>query len=919
MDLELVENGGFGNGVAQVSGRKRLSSGLSNMGNTCFMNSTLQCLAHTENLRRYFLSGEYKKDLNRGNPLGTGGELATQFASLLGEMWGDNSNRRNVLGGTQNWKYSNSSSSSSNAIYPRNFKNSLGKHAEQFMGYAQHDSQELATYLLDALHEDTNRVTKKPYVEKPEQEENESDADAADKAWDMHLRREDSRVLENFMGQVKSRLECCEGGCARVSTTFDPFMYLSVPIPGENERTLEVIFVPMDPNKKNQKLALTVAKTATIADLLQKMNEELVRTGICAQSISLQDLSPVEVYEKEIFKWHEIKDHVESIKEFDQTFVYQLRSLEEVQKSHIDSEKASTATHYLETSRKSRIELDVQSRIELEKTDRWKDELGRFSENRLVAYRILNATRSTSEEKIEFLKKLDAFLNECYLEFEIDDTSGSKRTRDAAAKEGEEGLEDAIQGATDRSSMPFSSVKTRHDVAVLEFCAEKLRQLIVNLMQREKERSREGILVQLGIREAKGPLTDYSSRNGSVSNCLVLRLPTNLSVYDLREELARRLSRSLIQNEVSDLLAQQTKSGELEREQSESKTNSDDTGIKFLRTRILCYDNKGRGSIGGATVLGMLNEDDHPEEVEYGDKLLFAVQSNEKEQVHVATTVNNRGRIYLYLGEDDDCKKFDGEEFDSVEGGSTGSSKEPKPNISVFDCIENYCKKERLEESEMWYCNQCKTHVRAWKQFHLYRAPPIMIIHLKRFFFSASTHRRDKIERKIDFPLEGLDLTDLVASYDEDEKPIYNCYAVSNHFGGLGGGHYTAYTLSDDGVWCNYDDSRVTTDIDPKDVVSEAAYVLYYRRRDVPVGEDLNVLVDTQMSPMICEPDDIRGEASEISSNNTALPGDTELALDDTDSNGSSKTTLSPIESIESIDHNVPHRIEDFIEDRPLQ
>ena len=51
------------------------------------MNSTLQILAHTPPLRQYFLSGRYKRDINVDNPLGTGGELAREFALLIREMW----------------------------------------------------------------------------------------------------------------------------------------------------------------------------------------------------------------------------------------------------------------------------------------------------------------------------------------------------------------------------------------------------------------------------------------------------------------------------------------------------------------------------------------------------------------------------------------------------------------------------------------------------------------------------------------------------------------------------------------------------------------------------------------------------------------------------------------------------------------
>lgn len=185
--------------------------GLRNLGNSCFMNSIIQCLSSTKELVGFFLTDKYRKDLNRSNHLGFGGEIADEFAVIVQAIWGGHCK----------------------IISPRRFKSLMGQFNQQFVSNDQQDAQELLLSLLDGLHEDLNRVTQRPKLsnkdDDDDKEERLSDREAASLAWKRHLSLNNSIIVDLFQGQFKSTVTCLS--CNKSSRRFDAFMYLTLPLP----------------------------------------------------------------------------------------------------------------------------------------------------------------------------------------------------------------------------------------------------------------------------------------------------------------------------------------------------------------------------------------------------------------------------------------------------------------------------------------------------------------------------------------------------------------------------------------------------------------------------------------------------------------------------------------------------------------
>lgn len=145
--------------------------------------------------------------------------------------------------------------------------------------------------------------------------------------------------------------------------------------------------------------------------------------------------------------------------------------------------------------------------------------------------------------------------------------------------------------------------------------------------------------------------------------------------------------------------------------------------------------------------------------------------------------------------------------------------------VTINQCLDDYCKLERMEGDNAWYNEDKDVKQDIDKGMVFWSLPNILIIHLKRWNWQG---RKDN--RLVASEFDDVDFTKYIHGYNKSSY-IYELYGVCNHSGGSMGGHYTANVRVANNEWYNFNDQRITKITNRGQVVTPQAYCLFYRKK----------------------------------------------------------------------------------------
>ena len=683
-----------------------------------------------------------------------------------------------------------------------------------FSGYGQQDSQEFLLFLLDGLQEDLNRVKKKPYIEKPDSTDEMVHNPVAlkafaDRNWDIYKARNDSVITDLFAGMYKSTVTCPV--CSKVSIIFDPFNTLTLQLPIENNWSREIYFFPL--HKRPIRVDVDIDKNAS----MRALKEFVAKRVGCAP----ERMVMAESYKS---KFYRMFDDVTAISEAniqsaDIICLYELESVP----TNYDPKKQKKSTFYsskekdeipdISSPAADRLLVPIFNRVVKSSNSRQRIFFGEpcfvvITREDAKTYdgvlrKVLGkvatmTTRNILDDDVVANHSITTPEDSDTVVMHDDDHSSDSNQIQTASVEGEDGFVDVSMKNTTDGSFPASTA-TKATVHPALQPGSFIPPTLQNLFQMKAVMS--GELIPLGsnqIDEHKPyiSLSERASRQlphrpakQNRSNEMINGLPAIHSSDEEIDDVPPTGSTAADDESAGSSIDHDERGSASETDVSDN-LQSFNSILKSVRSssrrnsKQKTYSRKGKKAATRGTI-----PDETPSLIRPGEGILL--------------DWGWEAYNALFEGVEDDDEEFRGSPTwkkvelypDEELVKKRGLRQTRRRNgITLQDCLNEFGKEETLSENNAWYCPRCKEHRQAQKKFELWRTPDVLVMHLKRF--SSNRNFRDKLDLPVVFPLEGLDLQDRVLWKEEGKTLIYDLFAVDNHYGGLGGGHYTAYAQS---------------------------------------------------------------------------------------------------------------------------